>query len=298
MADHEAEHILAVRAEGGPIVFRYGFTDDGHRLRLRRIAPEEIAACQPRDVPRCIGWPGSLGEACYPFSVQIEPDDLQKVMTDDELRDEYVRAMGPRLGLLCSELQNDFVWLQRKWSNFQELYGKGQERIDLLNRAASNFFYFLHRLLFEDAMLHLCRLSDPPKTKLRSGDRENLSVLAVAGMITDPVLKALVRTETIQVRKSCEFARKWRNRRLAHTDMIHRGKGRGLALPAVTSNDIEGALESIKNLLTLVEDHYDLPRTVLASDPWGAEALVRYLKKADQAIENEYQQPHKAAAKA
>ncbi len=56
-----------------------------------------------------------------------------------------------------------------------------------------------------------------------------------------------------------------------------------LTLPAVTSNDIEGALQSIKNLLTLVEDHYDLPRTVLASD---------------KAIENEYQQLHEAAAKA
>ncbi|PYT82947.1 MAG: hypothetical protein DMG40_04830 [Acidobacteria bacterium] len=232
------------------------------------------------------------------FCMHIEPEDSQKVITDEELRDEYVRAMGPRLGLLCSELQNDYVWLQRKWSNFQELFGKGQKRIDLLNRAASNFFYFLHRLLLEDAMLHLCRLSDPPKTKLRSGDRENLSVLAIAPMITAPELKAAVRAETLEVRKKCEFARKWRNRRLAHTDMIQRAKGQGLALPEVTSTDIENALDAIGNLITLVEDHYDLPRTLLVSDPWGATSLVRYLQKADEAIEKQREQSRKAAAKA
>ena len=230
--------------------------------------------------------------------MDAEGDDFQKVVTDDELREEYVRAMGPRLGLLCCELQNDFVWLQRKWSNFQELFGSGQERIDLLNRAASNFFYFLHRLLLEDAMLHLCRLSDPPKTKLRSGDRENLSVLAIAPMITDPELKAFVRAETVEVRKTCEFARKWRNRRLAHSDLLNRGKGQGLTLPEVTSDNIDNALKAIGNLLTLVEDHYDLPRSILVSDPWGAESLVRYLEKADEAIEKQREQLRKSAAKA
>jgi hypothetical protein len=227
-----------------------------------------------------------------------EEDDFQKVVTDDELRDEYVCAMGPRLGLLCAELQNDFVWLQRKWSNFQELFGKGQERIDLLNRAASNFFYFLHRLLLEDAMLHLCRLSDPPKTTLRSGDRENLSVLAIMSMISDPELKASVRTKTIEVRKSCEFARKWRNRRLAHTDVMNRRKSPALPLPAVTSNDIEGALKAIGSVLTLVEDHFEMPHSVLVADPWGAESLVHYLEKADEAIAKQKQQWHKSAAKA
>jgi len=71
------------------------------------------------------------------------------------------------------------------------------------------------------------------------------------------------------VRKSCEFARKWRNQRLAHTDLINRRKGHALTLPPVTGNDIESALKSIGDLLTLVEDHYGLPHSVLGPDPWG-----------------------------
>src|ERR1700730_13659714 len=93
--------------------------------------------------------------------------------------------MGRELGDLSFQLQDDFDWLRSKWREYKELFGKGQERIDLLNFAASNFFFFLNRLLFEDAMLHLCRLTDPPKSR----DRANLSVRAIADFVADQKLK-------------------------------------------------------------------------------------------------------------
>ncbi len=64
---------------------------------------------------------------------------MQHDLTDDELHAEYVRVMGSDLGQLCHELQNDLVWLGHKWSEFQELFARGPERIELLNKAASNF---------------------------------------------------------------------------------------------------------------------------------------------------------------
>ena len=193
--------------------------------------------------------------------------------------------MGPDLGQLCHELRDDFDWLRRKWSEFQILYGKGQERIDLLNRVASNFFYFLHRLLFEDAMLHLCRLTDRP----RMGDRETLTVMALADTISDPGLKASVQAKTEQVRQNCEFARTLRNRRIAHTDLLTQREGLALALPPVDSANIDTALKSIDELLTLVEDHYGLPHILLGPNPWGAKPLVYHLERAERAIEEERQ---------
>ena len=77
--------------------------------------------------------------------------------------DPKTRAMEPGLTQLYDELLDDFDWLRRKWSEFQELYGKGQERIDVLNAAASNFFYLLQQVFFENAMLHLSRLTDRPR---------------------------------------------------------------------------------------------------------------------------------------
>jgi len=216
---------------------------------------------------------------------------LQNDITDDRVRDQYVRAIGADLGQLCHELQDDFDWLRGKWSEFQELFEKGQERIDLLNTVASNFFYFLHRLLFEDAMLHLCRLTD----RSRMGDRETLTVMALTETISDPTLKASVETKTEEVRKNCQFARKWRNRRLAHTDLETLREGYPLALPPVASTNIHTALKSIDDLLTLIENHYGLPHFLLGRDPWGAKSLVYYLEKAKHAIDDEQQRWREAA---
>jgi hypothetical protein len=79
--------------------------------------------------------------------------------------------MGPELGSLYHELEEEVDWLQQKWNEFRELFAKGAERIELLNTVAPNFFYMLHKLMFEDAMLHLCRLTDSSQTKVRVGKR-------------------------------------------------------------------------------------------------------------------------------
>src|ERR1700722_171104 len=86
-------------------------------------------------------------------------------------QDEYIALMGQALGPLCYELREDIDWLQNKWAEFRELFGNGAERIDLLNTVACNFFGFLHKMMFEDAMLHLCRLTDPAETRIHVGKK-------------------------------------------------------------------------------------------------------------------------------
>lgn len=208
---------------------------------------------------------------------------------DDTFNDErsrYSGVMGTDLGRLCYELRDDFDWLRGKWSEFHELFGKGQERIDLLNTAASNFFYFLHRLLFEDAMLHLCRLTDPPP---QMGGHKNLTVMALPLLISDPELRTSAQTKLEEVRKNCQFARKWRNRRLAHTDLVTMRERDVSALPPVDATNIDAAVKSIGEMLGLIEDHFDLPHILLGGDPWGAKSLVYYLQKAKRAIDDEHQ---------
>lgn len=192
--------------------------------------------------------------------------------------------MGADLGNLCHELQNEVSWLQRKWSTFRELFEEGPERIELLNAVASNFFYFLHKLLFEDAMLHLSRLTDPPKI---SG-RATLSVLRLAELISDPTFRNEIHTAAEEVRKRCNFARDWRHKWLAHTDLTIFRNGHASSLPGVTSKHVVDALESLRSLLKSVEKHYGRPPVAsLLADPWGAKSLVHYLEKATRAMENE-----------
>jgi hypothetical protein len=172
---------------------------------------------------------------------------------------------------------------------FQELFCAGPARLQLLNTVASNFFYFLHKLLFEDAMLHLCRLTDPAETRTRVGKkvivRKNLTVMALADAISDPVLKAKVGTEARHAKKNCGFARELRNQRLAHTDLERfRNGSTGLQ---VLSKHIEDALESIRAGLNSVEEHYGRGPSLSVADPWGAKALVQHLERAAHVAEDE-----------
>jgi hypothetical protein len=208
-------------------------------------------------------------------------------LTEQDLRSKYVEAMGRDLGSLCHDLRKEVDWLQDKWSMFRELFSEGSERLDLLNTVASNFFYSLHKLLFEDAMLHLCRLSDPAETRIRVGKkvtvRKNLTVMGLADAISDPVLKGRVGTEAKHARHDCEFARALRNQRLAHTDLETFRNGIGLL---VLSKHIEDAIKSISAPLNSIEEHYGRPPSLSIADPWGAKALVQYLGKAALVVQD------------
>jgi len=190
--------------------------------------------------------------------------------------------MGPELGSLYHELEEEVDWLQQKWNEFRDLFAKGPERLELLNTVAPNFFYMLHKLMFEDAILHLCRLTDSAQTRIRVGKkaetRHNLSVMALADLISDDALKDRVNAQSIQVKKNCEFAREPRNRRLAHADLgSFRGGAEG---PKILSKHVEDALKSMHEVLGSIRQYYGYPPSVLVKDPFGAKSLLYYLESA------------------
>ena len=190
--------------------------------------------------------------------------------------------MGPELGSLYHELEEEVDWLQQKWNEFRELFAKGTEQIELLNTVAPNFFYMLHKLMFEDAMLHLCRLTDSAQTKVRVGKRvetrHNLSVMALAALISDDALKDRVIAQAIQVKKNCEFAREPRNRRLAHADL--ESFRNGTDGPKTLSKQVDDALKSMHEVLGSIRQYYGYPPSALMKDPFGAQSLLYYLKSA------------------
>ena len=196
--------------------------------------------------------------------------------------------MGQDLGALYLEVEDEVSWLHKKWGEFQELFGK-EQRIDLLNEVASSFFYLVQQLLWESLLLQLCRLTDPPgawgsdlKQKVR-----NCSLQLLADLIPDPSLKARVEAATQTILGKCEFTRPWRNRRLAHSDLMTR---RGLQpLPDVDAKKIEDALASIRDLHGLLGEHYGHPPPRFPSNigPWGAESLLHYLEKGVRTMEEE-----------
>ncbi|MCL4844906.1 MAG: hypothetical protein KJ066_00080 [Acidobacteria bacterium] len=204
-------------------------------------------------------------------------------MTNDELRDERVGVMGEKLGNFYHDLENELAWLMRKHRELGELFAEDDAQIALLNRVASNFFFFLKRMYFEDALLHIARLTDPAETGGRVR-QANLTIQALQFVVTDATLQTRVRRAVDAALGASHFARDWRNKRLAHADLVLYRQGSASGLPDVRQQDIAKAAAAIAEPLKLVADHFGVPVALLGlGDPWGARALVEYLRRVDGA---------------
>lgn len=101
--------------------------------------------------------------------------------TAAETQSDNIAAMGEEVGKIYSALWQEVALIHNRWGQYVALYGTSPSRIALLNKAAPSFFRTVQDSLWESMLLHLARLSDPPK----SVGKENLSVRrltqAVAG---------------------------------------------------------------------------------------------------------------------
>src|SRR5471030_2611929 len=95
--------------------------------------------------------------------------------TPHDVETDHVARLGPALGPVYHALWNDVAWLQVKWREYREMFGSTPARIELLNSAAGLFFRIVQDTLWDDTLLHLCRLTDPPQ----SVGRANLTVRAL-----------------------------------------------------------------------------------------------------------------------
>lgn len=122
-------------------------------------------------------------------------------MSDDASVHDYLRTL------------NDH-WCEAQW-RFQE-YGDlfTAERIPLLNDFAGPFMGMVQRLLWDDLLLRIARLSDRRST---SG-HPNLTIRSLPCFLRDERrhrVQALVNEAT----EAAEFARNHRNKRIAHADL-------------------------------------------------------------------------------
>jgi len=173
-------------------------------------------------------------------------------LTEDEVRAEHLATMGPRLGPVYHVLWNEVVWLHAKWKEYKELYGEKPTRVDLLNRAAGLFFRIVQDALWEDALLHLARLTDPP----RSAGKENLTLLRLPSLVDDNGLRRQLDAPLTQAQAKTAFARDWRNRHIAHRDLA-KALGQGAKpLTRASRNHVGEALRALADVLNCVNTFY------------------------------------------
>jgi hypothetical protein len=136
--------------------------------------------------------------------------------TADEMEQDAMRSMGVPLGKLYSALWQEVAWLFAVWQEYVELYGTKPSRVHLLNQASPLFFRIAQDTMWERTLLHICRVTDRPKT---FGTKDNLTIQALPTLIENPDVRRHV-TDLIQhAIKASSFCRDWRNRYIAHKDL-------------------------------------------------------------------------------
>ena len=171
--------------------------------------------------------------------------------TSDEVERQYVEAMGSDLGRMHHKFWNECAWLHWKWDQFVILFGTSAGRVDLLNAAAGGFFRTVQDSLWEDVLLHICRLTDPPQ----SHRKDNLTLKRLPPMVAASIRPEIKRLLGV-VLKRCDFARNWRNRHMGHRDLRLALQANAKPLASASRRSIKDAIAAIATLLNAIEAHY------------------------------------------
>jgi HEPN superfamily AbiU2-like protein len=142
-------------------------------------------------------------------------------------------------------LHEEVLYLFYRWKIYQQLFGSGDENLDLLNRSGSNVFHLLQVLTEDNVYLTLSRLTDPEK----SAGHDNLSLTYLLKKL-EPTLSAElqkhVREGLDTLKEKTQSARDHRNKRIAHLDVSYAKKVEPLS--PVDQHELDetlGLLESI-----------------------------------------------------
>lgn len=76
----------------------------------------------------------------------------------------------------------EVVWLNVKWQEFEALFADSAERLELLNRVSPHYFWQQQITMWEDVLLALARITDPPQ----SVGKENLTIQGAGRGSTGP----------------------------------------------------------------------------------------------------------------
>lgn len=194
----------------------------------------------------------------------------------DQALAEHMAAMGNDLGELYTKLSDELTWLYWRWQQYVRLYGTNPGRLEILNASAPFFFYVVQQTLWYETLLGITRLAGPEKT----GNKHNLSVHRVSGLIADKPLRQEVEQLLAEIRQASAFAIEWRNRHIAHRDLALSLGHTAKPLPEASKEKVDAAVDAIAALLNRLSQHYLKTTTAYRASPLtrDAEELLYVLR--------------------
>lgn len=195
--------------------------------------------------------------------------------SDEEILAEYVDVLGEDFASDFRAVENRYYILRLYWRLYQSFFCANSERVDLLNYASRMTAWALEQALFDQVVLHLCRLLDPAES--RGGRDQNLSFRRLAVHV-ESLAKKSAKSFSELVEKAEQAAkevRDIRNRRIAHLDLdVAHNRVR---LQDVTIEAVDGSIEAAGNLIQwILHEFFDSSSEL---DPHlGFEDEMRFLR--------------------
>ncbi len=214
-------------------------------------------------------WSGPLKEL---------PTQLRRINMDsnfsssDEAKAHHILRMGKDLGTIYDALWHEVASVHSKWSEFVVVFGTKESRIELLNKAAPLFFRVVQDSLWENVLLHLARLTDPPA----SGKKQNLTVRQLPNLVKHEETRRKVDDLLDIALLASAFARDWRNRHIAHSDLDLSVSETANALEFASRQKVNEALQALVDILDAVSSHY-LDSTNYFNEPIGDGLALLYV---------------------
>lgn len=159
---------------------------------------------------------------------------------------EMIRAdqavLGIDYGLAYYHSYQELWRVSSNWDRYEALFGT-EKRVSLLNESGGTFWYEIQNMLFEHVLLGLCRLTDPAGC----GKKKNLSIWRLVELDFSTHNRRLYQRAT-NASRCTEFARTWRDKRIAHNDLEQISGAANKLLPA-TRKKVTAAIISIHDVL-------------------------------------------------
>jgi AbiU2 len=203
------------------------------------------------------------------------------VQTAEVAKQEHIAHMGEELGTVYATLWQQVASLHAKWADFVALFGTSESRVELLNKAAPVFFRHVQDGLWEGILLHVARLTDPPM----SGGKQNLTICRLPALIRDAKAKADVEHLISGAIRVSTFARDWRNRHIAHSDLDLSTNQSPKTLEFASRELVNQSLTALEAVLNGVARHFDDRESSFAIGDWDALWLLHVIDDGLRAVE-------------
>ena len=153
-----------------------------------------------------------------------------------------------------------------------------------MDNTADVFFKTLWKILFDDIVLQLAKLTDVVSTKGKRGSKDNMTIRRLPGLV-DNEIKAEVGKIVNEIIKKAENAKTWRDKLLAHYDFNLLREPNKHSMPKISYSDMDEAMKALERLMNTINAHYCKAESLMfffeAEDV--VDRLVYFLQKGWQA---------------